>query len=151
LVELGAALRRANSRAAARDPLRRGRELAHECGATVIEEQALTELRATGARPRRIHLSGVDALTAAERRVAELAARGMTNREIAQALFVSAKTVETHIAHVFQKLDLASRKQLRTVLRQAGAEATARSRASRATAPAEPPDATLAGCARNLS
>lgn len=116
LVELGAALRRANCRVAARDPLRRGLELAHECGATAIEEQARTELGATGARPRRIQVTGVEALTATARRVAELAARGMTNRPIAQALFVSAKTVETHISHVFQKLNLESRKQLAATL-----------------------------------
>ena len=112
LVELGAALRRANHRADARGHLRRGLDFAHECGAAPLEERALVELRATGARPRRTQLTGLDALTATERRVADLAAGGMTNREIAQVQFVSARTVETHLQHVFQKLDLTSRKQL---------------------------------------
>ena len=116
LVELGAALRRASHRVDARAPLRRGRELANACAATALEDQALTELRATGARPRGIQLTGIGALTASERRVAELAAGGLTNREIAQARFVSAKTIETHLGHVFQKLDLTSRSQLSQAL-----------------------------------
>ncbi|HSS59402.1 MAG TPA: helix-turn-helix transcriptional regulator, partial [Solirubrobacteraceae bacterium] len=68
------------------------------------------------ARPRRARLTGLDALTASERRVAELAAQGMTNREIAQALFVTARTVEGHLTRTFQKLDLHSRDDLRAVL-----------------------------------
>jgi DNA-binding CsgD family transcriptional regulator len=79
----------------------------------------MQELRATGARPRRVLLTGVDALTASERRIAEMATDGLTNREIAQALFVTVKTVETHLAHVFRKLDVRSRTELRTVLREA--------------------------------
>lgn len=116
LVDLGAALRRQGRRAAARDPLRRGLDLAQRCGATVLSERAGEELRATGARPRRLVLSGVESLTPSELRVARLAAEGRTNREIAQALFVTGATVETHMGHVFQKLDVKSRDQLAAAL-----------------------------------
>jgi DNA-binding CsgD family transcriptional regulator len=74
------------------------------------------ELRATGARPRRLALSGAQSLTAAERRVAELASTGLTNRRIAQELFVTTATVETHLRHAFQKLDVRSRDQLAVAL-----------------------------------
>jgi DNA-binding CsgD family transcriptional regulator len=67
---------------------------------------------ATGARPRRLVLSGVDALTASERRVAEMAADGLTNRQIAQALFVSEKTVQGHLGRSYRKLDISSRSEL---------------------------------------
>lgn len=106
LVDLGAALRRANHRKEAREPLREGLDLAHRCGAAPLEERARAELAATGARPRQAVFSGVDSLTPSELRVARLAAEGMTNREIAQSLFVTAKTVETHLRHVYQKLDV---------------------------------------------
>ncbi len=109
LVELGAALRRARQRTDAREPLRTGLELAHRCGAPVLLEQAREELLATGARPRRIVRTGVDALTPSELRVARLAAEGNTNREIAQTLFVTQRTIETHLTHVFQKLEITSR------------------------------------------
>jgi DNA-binding CsgD family transcriptional regulator len=116
LAELGAALRRANQRAEARDHLRVALDLAHRCGATVLAEQTNQELLATGARPRKVMLSGVDSLTASERRVADLAAEGMTNKQIAQALFVTHKTVATHLAHTYSKLDIASRSELAAAL-----------------------------------
>jgi DNA-binding CsgD family transcriptional regulator/tetratricopeptide (TPR) repeat protein len=109
LVELGAALRRSGARAAAREPLHAGMELAHECGAPPLVERARQELVATGARPRRIMRAGVDALTPSELQVARQAAAGMTNREIAQALFVTQRTVETHLTQVFRKLGVSSR------------------------------------------
>jgi DNA-binding CsgD family transcriptional regulator len=112
LTALGGALRRANRRLEARELLGRARDLAHRVGALAPAAAAETELRATGAKPRRIMLTGLDSLTASERRVAELAAEGLTNREIAQALFVTMRTVEGHLTHVFQKLDLRSRDQL---------------------------------------
>jgi DNA-binding CsgD family transcriptional regulator len=114
--ELGALLRRTNRRAEARELLRPGLETAHRLGAQPLAERAETELRATGARPRKIMLSGLDALTASERRIAQLAGEGMTNREIAQALFVTARTVESHLTHVFGKLDLKSRDGLADAL-----------------------------------
>jgi DNA-binding CsgD family transcriptional regulator len=114
--DLGAALRRGNHRAAAREHLRRAVELATICGAAPLAARAETELLATGARPRRIALSGVESLTPSERRVAELAAEGPTNREIAQALFVTSKTVEVHLSSVYRKLGISSRSQLSAAL-----------------------------------
>jgi DNA-binding CsgD family transcriptional regulator len=119
LVELGAGLRRANRRADARPPLRRGLELAMICGATPLSERAETELLATGARLGRIALSGVESLTPSERRVADLAASGASNREIAQALFVTVKTVEVHLSSAYRKLDIASRRELSGALDEA--------------------------------
>jgi DNA-binding CsgD family transcriptional regulator len=85
-------------------------------GAVPLAEAARAELRATGARPRRAAFTGVDALTPAERRVAQLAAEGLTNTQIAQSLFVTTKTVQTHLARVYRKLDIASRRQLPAAL-----------------------------------
>jgi DNA-binding CsgD family transcriptional regulator len=106
LVEFGAGVRRAGQRAAAREPLREASALARRCGAEPVVQAAHDELLASGAHPRRDALSGPEALTPSERRVAELAASGLPNREIAQALFVTTKTVGTHLAHIYQKLDL---------------------------------------------
>lgn len=114
--ELGAALRRAGQRVQAREHLRRAMELASNCGAAPLAERAETEIRASGGRPRRVALSGVASLTPSEWRVAELAAHDSTNREIAQALFVTQRTVEVHLTSVFRKLAISSRTQLRTAL-----------------------------------
>ena len=91
-------------------------DTAHRCGANGLAAQAETELRATGARPRRLMLTGIDSLTASERRIAELAGEGFTNREIAQTLFVTARTVEGHLTSVFRKLQLDSRTELSSAL-----------------------------------
>ena len=112
LVDLGAAQRRGGQRSAAREPLARGLDLATRSGAAPLMTRAHEELLAAGARPRRIALSGRDALTPSERRVAELAASGLTNRGIAQQLFVTEKTVEAHLRGAFQKLDISSRTRL---------------------------------------
>ncbi len=114
--ELGAALRRANRRSEAREQLRHALELATLCGAAPLAARAETELLATGARPRRISLSGVASLTPSERRVAQMAADGPTNREIAQALFVTTRTVEVHLTSIYRKLDISSRSQLAAAL-----------------------------------
>jgi ATP/maltotriose-dependent transcriptional regulator MalT len=116
LTALGSALRRAGRRVDAREPLRRGLDLALRCGGRRLAERAREELVAAGARPRRDRIAGPEALTASERRVAELAARGMTNREIAQALFVTMRTVEVHLTHCYQKLEIDSRKELPAAL-----------------------------------
>jgi DNA-binding CsgD family transcriptional regulator len=112
LVDLGAALRRANQRTEAREWLREGVDLAQRLGAFGLAEQANEEIAATGARPRKILQTGLDALTATERRVAQLAAEGMTNKEIAQTLFVTIKTVEVHLSSAYRKLEISSRAQL---------------------------------------
>lgn len=116
LLDYGAELRRSNQRAAARLPLRRALDLAHRGGALALADRAQVELAAAGARPRRIMLSGLDALTPSERRVAKLAAHGLTTRQIAEALFVTPKTVEFHLRHTYQKLEVNSRSQLSQLL-----------------------------------
>jgi DNA-binding CsgD family transcriptional regulator len=116
LLELGAALRREGQRIEARDHLRHSLELAHRAGATPLAALAREELLAAGGRPRKPIFTGVEALTASELRVAHLAAEGRTNRQIAEGLFVTQRTVETHLRHVFQKLDIAGREQLRSEL-----------------------------------
>jgi DNA-binding CsgD family transcriptional regulator len=112
LVELGSALRRERQRAQARDRLREGLDLAQRCGATALAERARDELHVAGAKPRRDALRGRDALTAGELRVARLAAGGLSNRQIAQELFLTRRTVETHLTHTYQKLDITSREEL---------------------------------------
>jgi DNA-binding CsgD family transcriptional regulator len=113
LADLGAALRRLGRRSAAREPLREGADLAHRCGAEQLATRALSEARLAGARPRRTALHGLEALTPRERETAELAAVGMSNKEIAETLFVTVKTVEWHLKHSYRKLGLESRKDLR--------------------------------------
>jgi DNA-binding CsgD family transcriptional regulator len=125
LTDLGASLRRGNRRADARDVLRAGLELAQRLGAMVLADRAHEELVATGARPRRLVLSGVDSLTPSERRIAAMAAEGLSNREIAQALFVTLRTVEMHLSNAFRKLDVSSRTQLPAALASSAAEAFA--------------------------
>ena len=114
--DLGAMLRRRNRRTEARELLREALDAARGAGARPLAEYAETELRATGARPRRVVLSGLDSLTASERRVAEFAGQGLSNREIAQTLFVTARTVEGHLTSVFRKLQVDSRDELSAAL-----------------------------------
>jgi DNA-binding CsgD family transcriptional regulator/Flp pilus assembly protein TadD len=112
LVELGAAMRRAGRRREARAPLSEGRELAIDCGAKALSESALEELRASGARPRRSALRGPDSLTPSELRVAQMAAGGRSNRKIAEDLFVTVRTVESHLSQAYGKLEISSRREL---------------------------------------
>ncbi|MEA2220352.1 MAG: hypothetical protein QOJ35_2978 [Solirubrobacteraceae bacterium] len=116
--QLGSALRRANQRRAARAPLDQALDLGLGCGATLLCERARDELKALGARPRSVMLTGVESLTASERRVCRLAADGLKNSAIAQALFVSLRTVETHLGHAYRKLDITSRTELAQALAQ---------------------------------
>jgi len=117
LVDLGAAKRRAGRRREAREDLKRALDGAVACDAPGLAERAREELAAAGGRPRRERLEGPEALTPAERRVAEMAAEGMSNPAIAQALFVSRKTVESQLRSVFMKLDVSSRNELPERLR----------------------------------
>lgn len=116
LIAYGRALRRAGHRVDAQLHLRQGLDLAAQHHARPLESQAKDELIATGARPRRTALTGVDALTASELRVARLAAAGESNRVIAQTLFVSRRTVEVHLTSVYRKLGIQSREQLAAAL-----------------------------------
>ncbi len=112
LLALGTALRLARQPTEAREPLRRALEIASACSAEATIERAREELAAAGVRPRREALGGVESLTPSERRVAGMAAEEMTNREIAQALFVTPKTVEVHLSNAYRKLEISSRRQL---------------------------------------
>ena len=116
LADLGALLRRRNRRTEARELLRESLDAAHRSGAKLLAERADTELRATGARPRRVVLTGLDSLTASEGRIAELARQGLSNREIAQMLFITTRTVEGHLTSVFRKLRVDSRDELPAAL-----------------------------------
>jgi DNA-binding CsgD family transcriptional regulator len=116
LLDLGAARRRAGGRGAARDLLRESLDLAHELGGHAIADRARDELVAAGGRPRRDASRGRDALTPSELRVAELAAAGRTNRQIAQALFVTQRTVENHLTSTYGKLGIAARPELAAAL-----------------------------------
>ena len=116
LIDLGAALRRSGERLQAREPLRHGLDLVHRLGGLALAAQARRELRIAGARPRRDALRGRDALTASELRVARMAAAGSTNRQIAQALFVTQRTVELHLSSSYTKLGITSRRQLAAAL-----------------------------------
>ena len=123
LHDLGAALRRRSLRQEARDVLREALDLALQAEAAWPARLVRAELEAAGARPRRERLSGTEALTPSERRVAELAAEGLTNREIAEALWVTRKTVEHHLGHAYGKLGIRSRTGLAEALAPAKAEA----------------------------
>ena len=116
LASLGAALRRERQPTEARDPLERAYELARACDAGGVVEAVRTELAASGVRRRRDEAGGAGALTPSERRVADLAAGGRTNREIAQELFVTPKTVEVHLSAAYRKLGITSRHALAGVL-----------------------------------
>lgn len=112
LIDLGATLRRAGKRAEAREPLRRGLAMVERFQALRLERQARNELAATGARLRARTLSGRDSLTPSERRVAEMAAAGMSNRAIAQSLFVTVNAVKWHLRNAYGKLEITSREEL---------------------------------------
>jgi DNA-binding CsgD family transcriptional regulator len=116
LVEWGAALRRAGRRQDAQRVLSQGLDAAARCGARPLITLARQELRVAGARPRRDWTRGVEALTPSELRIAQFARQGRTNRQIAQELYLSIKTVEGHLARAFDKLDITSRTELNQVL-----------------------------------
>jgi DNA-binding NarL/FixJ family response regulator len=119
LAALGALLRRERKPSDAREPLRQALELATVCGAESLAEHARSELYASGARPRSDALSGVESLTPSELRVAELAAAGDSNKDIAQGLYVTPKTVEVHLSNAYRKLGIRSRRELPDALQAA--------------------------------
>lgn len=116
LVELGAALRRSGHRAEAREALQEALELGRDHHALLLARRAHTELRAAGGRPRSPLQTGLDSLTPSERRVAEMASGGLSNAEVAQALFVTVKTIEMHLSNVYRKLHIGARTDLREAL-----------------------------------
>ena len=116
LVDAGLAQLREGRREAGRASLREALDLADRHHADAVAACAQTELRVAGARPRRCRLSGIEALTPAELRIARLAGEGRTNREIAAALFLSPKTVESHLGRVYAKLDVRHRRELAALL-----------------------------------
>ena len=118
-IHLGSALRRAGEGAEARDLLHSGLALAQDLGAVALAHRAQEELKLAGGRPRRRAASGIDSLTPGELRVVELAAEGRTNREIAEALFVTVKAVEWHLRNAYPKLRVQGKKDLPAVLREA--------------------------------
>ncbi|MDQ3770226.1 MAG: AAA family ATPase [Actinomycetota bacterium] len=118
LVDLGASLRRRGDRRESRVPLREGLVLADACGAGGLAERARDELVAGGVRVSRHRPGGAALLTASERRIADLAAAGASNAEIAQSLFVTIKTVEMHLTHAYRKLGITKRTELGLALRR---------------------------------
>ena len=112
LIDHGAALRKASRRRDAREPLTRGVDLAQRCEAEALARYGLDELSAAGARPRRVALSGEESLTTRERQVALLAKQGHSNREIAEKLVITLKTVEWHLRQSYRKLGIESRRDL---------------------------------------
>jgi len=139
LSDYGAALQRAGRRVQARRELERALDLAHHCGARRVPNQARDELIAAAAKPRRDAITGRDALTAGEPRVARLAARGLTNREIAQTLFITTATEKTHLRNAYQKLGVTRRDQLDHALTNLRADASEDLSASAASVPSHPP------------
>ena len=118
-VDLGAALRRAGRTVEAREELAQAADLAHRIGASALLARAREELAAAGSRLRRYAVRGIESLTPSELRVSRLAAQGQTNREVAQALFVTPKAVEYHLANAYRKLQIAGRGELADALREA--------------------------------
>ena len=116
LADLGAELGRANRRREGREASRRAMQLAGECGATALAERARADLQSGPGRRAPVELTGPGALTAAEWRVCRQVAEGHTNREVAQAVFITEKTVERHLSSIFQKLGIRSRHQLREAI-----------------------------------
>ncbi|WP_164983987.1 LuxR family transcriptional regulator [Cellulomonas endophytica] len=121
LHDLGVRLARRGDRVGAREPLRLALDAATRTESTRLARHVRTELEAAGARPRRAYASGADALTASERRVADLAVSGLTNREIAETLWITPKTVEIHLSRTYGKLGITSRRELPQALGLAAA------------------------------
>lgn len=117
LIDLGTALHRADQIEQARLALRQAIDLATTCAAHGLIRRAADRLRATGAKPRTRRFTGLDALTPTERRVARMATENLTNREIAQQIFVGVRTVEIHLTHTYRKLGISGRAELSAALK----------------------------------
>ena len=111
--DYGVALLRGGRKKAGSEQLEAALEIAMDIGSRQVAEDAAKELEIAGAAPKRLRF---DELTASERRVAEYAAGGKTNREIADELFVTPKTIENHLTRVYSKLGIGSRRELAAAL-----------------------------------
>ena len=111
LIELGRTIRQRGERERARGLLREALAAADASGARRLAREAETELRAARGRPPRLR-AAADELTPSERRIAELASDGASNREIASSLFVAVRTVETHLTSAYRRLGISSRHEL---------------------------------------
>ena len=116
LADLGVELIGRRRKREGREALRLALDRSLKCDATALSERIRGDLGAGGGRPPRLELTGVDALTPAERRVCDLAAGELTNRQIAQSLFVTEKTIELHLTNAYRKLGIRSRFQLAAVI-----------------------------------
>jgi len=116
----GAWLRREGRRADARERLRTADDLFDAIGMEAFAERARRELVATGEKVRKRSAGARDELTPQEGQIARLARDGLLNPEIGAQLFISARTVEWHLRHVFTKLGITSRRELRTALPEDG-------------------------------
>jgi ATP/maltotriose-dependent transcriptional regulator MalT len=112
----GSWLRRKRRVADSRTPLRAARDSFDAAGATPWAERARQELRASGESSRRRAPDARDQLTPQELQIAQLAASGLSNREIGARLFMSQRTVGSHLYHIFPKLGISSRNRLHAVL-----------------------------------
>jgi ATP/maltotriose-dependent transcriptional regulator MalT len=119
LTAFGGALRRDRRPAEAREPLRRALQIAGTCDARPLLDRVRSEIYATGARPESAGMNGASALTASERRVVDLAAEGRSVEDIAQALYVTPRTIQMHLDHAFEKLGIRSRRELSAALSRA--------------------------------
>jgi DNA-binding CsgD family transcriptional regulator len=124
LTELGDALRNAGQSSAAREPLAEALDLAARCGARPLAARAREQLDAAGAQPHRGSRSGLEALTPRELRIVRIAAEGRSDREIAQELYVTPRTIEDHLARAYAKLGIEGRDQLPRVLERDDTEVT---------------------------
>jgi DNA-binding NarL/FixJ family response regulator len=108
----GEFLRRARQRTAAREHIRAALDLFEQIGAQPWAERARAELRASGESARRRDPSTIDELTRQELQIARFVAHGLTNRQVAEQLFLSPRTIDFHLRNVFRKLGIASRNEL---------------------------------------
>jgi len=112
LTAYGLALQRCDHHEAAREVLYRATDLGAGMGMERLVARAHQGLLQAGARPRRTRATGPTSLTDSQAQVAALAAEGLSNREIAERLYVTIKTVETHLMAVFRKLGITGRDQI---------------------------------------
>src|SRR4029079_9834613 len=110
----------------AREQLRVAYERFSRIGANAFAERARVELRATGETIRKRRADASDDLTPQERQIAELARDGLSNPDIGERLFLSPRTVEWHLRHVYSKLGIRSRRELEGAFRQPPADGDGR-------------------------